>query len=84
MRADGEYARVAELADALDLGSSSGDGMGVQVSPLAPKYLSFPDCLIEILTRFSGVFRCRKRLHARDLPSSIETITDTTYPFKLK
>jgi hypothetical protein len=29
-------ARVAELVDALDLGSSSGDRMGVQVSPLAP------------------------------------------------
>jgi hypothetical protein len=27
---------VAELADALDLGSSSGNGMGVQISPLAP------------------------------------------------
>ena len=31
-----EIARVAELVDALDLGSSSGDRMGVQVSPLAP------------------------------------------------
>ena len=30
------YARVAELVDALDLGSSSGDRVGVQVSPLAP------------------------------------------------
>ena len=30
------HARVAELVDALDLGSSSGDRMGVQVSPLAP------------------------------------------------
>ena len=29
-------ARVAELVDALDLGSSSGDRVGVQVSPLAP------------------------------------------------
>ena len=29
-------ARVAELVDALDLGSSSGDRMGVRVSPLAP------------------------------------------------
>ena len=27
---------MAELVDALDLGSSSGDRMGVQVSPLAP------------------------------------------------
>ena len=32
------YARVAELVDALDLGSSSGDRVGVQVSPLAPFY----------------------------------------------
>ena len=32
------YARVAELVDALDLGSSSGDRVGVQVSPLAPYY----------------------------------------------
>ena len=31
-------ARVAELVDALDLGSSSGDRVGVQVSPLAPFY----------------------------------------------
>ena len=31
-------ARVAELVDALDLGSSSGNGMGVRVSPLAPNY----------------------------------------------
>ncbi len=29
-------ARVAELVDALDLGSSSGNRVGVQVSPLAP------------------------------------------------
>jgi hypothetical protein len=29
------YARVAELVDALDLGSSSGDRVGVRVSPLA-------------------------------------------------
>jgi hypothetical protein len=29
---------VAELADALDLGSSSGNRMGVQVSPLAPVF----------------------------------------------
>ncbi len=29
-------ARVAKLVDALDLGSSSGDRMGVRVSPLAP------------------------------------------------
>jgi hypothetical protein len=29
---------VAELADALDLGSSSGNRMGVQISPLAPAY----------------------------------------------
>ena len=29
-------ARVAELVDALDLGSSSGNRMGVQLSPLAP------------------------------------------------
>ena len=33
-----EYARVAELVDALDLGSSSGDRVGVQVSPLAPSF----------------------------------------------
>ena len=32
-----EYARVAELADALDSGSSEGNFMGVQVPPLAPK-----------------------------------------------
>jgi hypothetical protein len=31
-----ENARVAELVDALDLGSSSGDRVGVQLSPLAP------------------------------------------------
>ena len=31
-----EYARVAELADALDSGSSEGNFMGVQVPPLAP------------------------------------------------
>jgi trigger factor len=31
-----DRARVAELVDALDLGSSSGDRVGVQVSPLAP------------------------------------------------
>ena len=31
-------ARVAELVDALDLGSSSGDGMGVRFSPLALIY----------------------------------------------
>ena len=29
-------ARVAEMVDALDLGSSSGDRVGVQISPLAP------------------------------------------------
>ena len=29
-------ARVAELADALDLGSSPGNGLGVQFPPLAP------------------------------------------------
>ena len=29
---------MAELADALDLGSSSGNRMGVQISPLAPVY----------------------------------------------
>jgi hypothetical protein len=29
-------AKVAELVDALDLGSSSGNRMGVQVSPFAP------------------------------------------------
>ena len=33
---DDPFARVAELVDALDLGSSSGDRVGVQVSPLAP------------------------------------------------
>ncbi len=33
---ENKYARVAELVDALDLGSSSGDRVGVQVSPLAP------------------------------------------------
>ena len=32
-----QQARVAELVDALDLGSSSGDRVGVQVSPLAPE-----------------------------------------------
>ena len=31
-----KYARVAELADALDLGSSSGNRVGVQISPFAP------------------------------------------------
>ncbi len=30
---------MAELADALDLGSSSGDRVGVQISPLAPVYI---------------------------------------------
>ena len=30
-------AKVAELADALDLGSSPGDGVGVQVPPFAPE-----------------------------------------------
>ena len=30
-------ARVAELADALDSGSSEGNFMGVQVPPLAPE-----------------------------------------------
>ena len=30
------WARVAELVDALDLGSSPGDRMGVQLPPLAP------------------------------------------------
>ena len=34
----GPQARVAELADALDLGSSSGNRMGVQISPLAPAH----------------------------------------------
>ncbi len=34
-------ARVAELVDALDLGSSSGDRVGVQVSPLAPTSIYF-------------------------------------------
>ncbi len=37
-------ARVAELVDALDLGSSSGNRVGVQVSPLAP-ILKFMKCL---------------------------------------
>ncbi len=32
------YARVVELADALDLGSSSGNRMGVQISPFAPTH----------------------------------------------
>ena len=32
-----KFARVAELVDALDLGSSSGDRVGVRVSPLAPE-----------------------------------------------
>ena len=32
---DFTHARVAELADALDLGSSSGDRVGVQISPWA-------------------------------------------------
>ena len=31
-----KFARVAELVDALDLGSSSGNRVGVQISPLAP------------------------------------------------
>ncbi len=31
-----KYAKVAELADAPDLGSGSGKGMGVQISPFAP------------------------------------------------
>ena len=31
------YARVAKLVDALDLGSSSREGVGVQVPPLVPK-----------------------------------------------
>ncbi|VTR71538.1 hypothetical protein DESC_970029 [Desulfosarcina cetonica] len=30
---------MAELVDALDLGSSSGDRVGVQVSPLAPNLI---------------------------------------------
>ncbi len=33
-------AKVAELVDALDLGSSSGNRVGVQVSPFAP-FLNF-------------------------------------------
>ena len=37
----GWYARVAELVDALDLGSSSGDRVGVQISPLAPEQNRF-------------------------------------------
>jgi hypothetical protein len=45
-------ARVAELVDALDLGSSSGDGVGVQVSPLAPKTTQ-ADRLAVFLTDFS-------------------------------
>ena len=32
-----KYARVAELVDALDLGSSSGNRVGVQLSPFAPR-----------------------------------------------
>ncbi len=31
-----ERARVAELVDALDLGSSPGNRVGVQIPPLAP------------------------------------------------
>ena len=44
-----QFARVAELVDALDLGSSSGDRVGVQVSPLAPvnKY-KVPEELSEV------------------------------------
>ena len=34
-------ARVAELVDALDLGSSSRKGVGVQVPSLAPKFTVF-------------------------------------------
>src|SRR5512137_2952759 len=39
-----QLARVAELVDALDLGSSSGNRMGVQVSPLAPRRHSATIC----------------------------------------
>ena len=39
---------MAELVDALDLGSSSGDRVGVQVSPLAPfyKYRRVPEAAV--------------------------------------
>jgi hypothetical protein len=43
-----QNARVAELADALDLGSSSGDRVGVQISPLAP--VKNPRKVPELLT----------------------------------
>ena len=34
------FARVAELADALDLGSSGVTPVGVQIPPLAPRYIN--------------------------------------------
>ncbi len=33
-----EHAEVVELVDTLGSGSSAGNGMGVRVSPSAPKY----------------------------------------------
>ena len=52
------YARVAELVDALDLGSSSGDRVGVQVSPLAPSSSLIFNSL-PLLTAFENVISLR-------------------------
>ena len=35
------FARVAKMVDALDLGSSPGNRMGVQIPPLAPENAPF-------------------------------------------
>ena len=52
------FARVAELVDALDLGSSSGDRVGVQVSPLAPHPTDL-ECL-EVIDSGHSTYRGRR------------------------
>src|ERR1700745_551893 len=59
---DGEsgiVADVAELADALDLGSSARKGVGVQVSPSAPtSYDACPQATSRVVRYFFPPVRC--------------------------
>ena len=60
------YAKVAELVDALDLGSSSGDRVGVQISPFAPLRAYFLASPYELIKSADLILEhlIRKEYHA--------------------
>ena len=58
---------MAELVDALDLGSSPGDRVGVQLPPLAP---------LCRLSGFPNEHDARRPHHERDTPQLLDSIAD--------